>query len=141
MAKIDTYHTTKNEPAFAITAFIGTQEAFGAAIDTYQTESVQFIGHIDQLSSGTYTVTLQEDDDSGFSNPVDVDSDFVLGSPMIFTSASPSGSDHIGYVGHKRYVRVKVNAASVGAGASIGLTALLGYAHHNPVEGAESPVA
>lgn len=141
MAKIDTYHTTNSEPAFAITVLTGTQEVFGGVIDTYKTESVQFIGHVDQLSSGTYTVEIQEDDDSGFSSPADVASDFVLGSPMVFTSSDPDGSGHIGYVGHKRYVRVKINAAAAAGGASIGITALVSFAYHNPIEGAESPVA
>lgn len=139
MAKTDTYHTTNSVKTFAILEMNGTQELFGSAVDTLRTESVQLIGHVDQLSSGTYTVEFQESDDSAFTVPIDVDTNFVFGSPMTFTSADANGTAHVGYVGNKRYIRAKVNAVGVVAGASIGVTVLLGYAHHNPIEGSDSP--
>ena len=77
MAKTDTYHTTNSVKTFAILEMNGTQELFGSAVDTLRTESVQLIGHVDQLSSGTYTVEFQESDDSAFTVPIDVDTNFV----------------------------------------------------------------
>lgn len=139
MASKDTYHVTQVFNAFTILNMTGTQEAFGSAIDTYQMESLQFIGLVDELTAGTYSITLQEDDDSGFSAPQNVGDNFVFNSPMVFTNVDPYGTDHMAYVGHKRYVRVRVNSDSVNVEASICVSAIVGKAWHNPTEGDVEP--
>ena len=137
MSKTDTYHSTKVFDAFTILDMTGTQEAFGKTIDTIGAESVQFAAQCDQLTAGTYTLTIQESDNA--SDWSDVPSDFVLNSPLVFTSAIPTDANHSAYVGKKQYVRQKVNADSVAITASIASTCILGIHWHEPVEGENSP--
>jgi len=138
MAKIDTYHSTQVISAFTLLNMTGTQEAFGAEIDTLGAESLQIIAQADQLTDGTYTITLLYGDESGSVNTV-VPSDFVLNSPIVLTSAHPYGVDHAAYLGDKRLAKVRVNSDSAAATASIAVTAIIGKHWHEPVEGDNSP--
>ncbi len=142
MAKVDTYYSSKSLPAFAVTEMTGTQSnLFGAIIDTYKTESVTLIGHIDQLSSGTISVTLLESDDPAFTVSNAVPAEYWLGGDMLFTSSDPDGVLHKGYVGKKRYIRTVSSFSSAAAGSRLGVTALLSYPYSAPLQGNNPPVA
>jgi len=103
------------EPFDAIAAN-GT--TFGPIVDTLGYEAVLFGCAIGTVTDGTYTVTVQQADDVGFTaNVNDVPAAETHGAPVLTTS------DEIGRissVGKQRFQRMKYVAAAVTTGVAAG---------------------
>lgn len=140
MAKFDMYHNTKPEIALATYTFTGDEAKAGAIIDTLRYESVTYIIISGTLTTGTFTPSIEEGDDSGLSDATAIDSDFILGSyaDATFADTDDDTAKSIGTVGKKRYQRLTITGASSAAG-TITVIAVLGNAWHNPVQGSTSP--
>jgi len=139
MANKELYTVTKVYAAYPIERLIGTVVHPGIAIDVFGAESIHFVGHVDQLTGGTYSVRIQDSDTLDFTVPHEVDAEHTLGSPMLFTSAAPYAVEHMAYLGNRRYVRIVITATEVTEPSSIDIIAELGKKHHNPTEGSNLP--
>jgi hypothetical protein len=83
----------------------------GYILDTAHYESgIMFSFAVIDYTDGTYTVTIQESDDSGMSGATTVTSNNVIGSlsDLIFTADTGVPMVTIGIIGTKRYVRLKI---------------------------------
>jgi hypothetical protein len=106
-------------------------------IDTAGYESVEFQFNIGTIADtdATFTVSMEDGDDSGLTDAAAVSSDFILGSTTdaSFSQAKQTSTTKVGYVGHKRYVRVKITPANNSSAAYFDALAVLGNPRFAPV--------
>jgi hypothetical protein len=105
-------------------------------VDTYGYESAEFIILTGSLADAdaTFTVLVEDGDDSGLSDNAAVADKFLLGTEALasFTFAADNKVFKIGYVGDKRYVRVTITPANNTGNAFIAGAWLLGHPRSLP---------
>ena len=84
----------------------------GNTIDMLGYESLTVYAHTGVITDGTHTFAIYHGALANMSDEVAVPSDFVIGSLPVLAAADDNGVFTFGYVGKKRYVRVKVVTAS-----------------------------
>lgn len=110
---------------------VATGNTTSSAIDRKGFESLAFVVHSGEIAGdGSFSVKLQESDETGGGTFVDVDEKWLIGELDAPLAASSTGK--IGYIGHKRYVRAVLTKAS-GTSIAVGVIAILGAAHSRPV--------
>lgn len=106
-------------------------------IDTSGFEALEFQINIGTLSDAdaTFAVTMDDGDNSSLTDAAAVDSDFLLGTlaQASFTFANDNTTKKIGYVGHKRYVRLTITPSNNTGNAYFDVLALLGFPRNPPV--------
>lgn len=110
---------------------IGTTPIVGAIIDRRGYESLTYVICTGALTdaNATYTVLLEESDDSGLSGSNAVADDDLISTEAqaSFTFAADSVCKKLGYRGTKRYTRLTITPAAADAGDSpIAAIAVLG---------------
>jgi hypothetical protein len=89
-------------------------------VDTAGYESVEFLilTGANTDANATFTVLVEDGDNSGLSDNAAVDDKFLLGTEALasFTYADDNKVFKIGYVGPKRYVRVTITPAGNDSG-------------------------
>lgn len=125
----DLHNNIALKTAMAITATTGNTAVLGTAIDRQGFNSVEFVATLGTITtSGTaYAVEVQESDTTtsgDFTKVADVD---LLGDAVAFADSEIGTSKKIGYVGIKRYVRVKVTPAGNTGESTFGVVAVLGH--------------
>lgn len=106
----------------------------GAIIDTAQYESLEFYMISGTITDGVYTAQLFHGNDPALSDGVQLTGEEALGaSTAIFNLAADSNKTRrIGYVGKKRYVRLRLVSTGVSTGGTVGAIAVLGSPLHGP---------
>lgn len=104
----------------------------GTIIDTRGYEAVEFIFFSGARTDGTYTPLIEESDDSGLSGSNAVADEDLLGTEAAAAISAANTVKRIGYVGHKRYVRLSVVSTGTSSGATVGAVAILGRANVRP---------
>lgn len=108
----------------------------GEIIDLRGFESCTFVFQTGTVTDGDYTVVIQEGDEANLS-----DADAVADKDLLGTEADASFDaddddnevSKIGYVGEKRYVRMRIVSTNTSSGAVVGAVAVLGHPHAAPV--------
>jgi hypothetical protein len=103
----------------------------GAIIDTAHYESLEFYILSGTVTDGTYVAQLFHGNDSGLSDAAQVSSEEQLGTAT-FILTDDDATKRIGYVGKKRYVRLRLVSTGVTTGGTFGAVAVLGTPHHAP---------
>lgn len=89
-------------------------------IDTANFHATEFVilTGVNTDADATFTVLVEDGDDSGLSDSAAVADAYLLGleTTASFTYADDNLTKKIGYVGAKRYVRVTITPANNGAG-------------------------
>lgn len=108
----------------------------GDIIDTAGYSSLLFAIQSGTLTDGTYTVLIEEGDDSGLSDAAAVaDADLTnTESSASFAATDDNTVTKIGYVGSKRYVRLSLVSASTSSGGTLGAIAIQGSPITAPVQ-------
>lgn len=128
----DLHNNIAVKTAMAITATTGNAAISGTAIDRQGFSSVEFVASLGTITTaGTkYAIEVQESDTTtsgDFTAVADVD---LLGTnaSVGFDGDTEAGFvKKIGYVGIKRYVRVKVTPAGNTGASTFGVVAVLGH--------------
>ncbi len=89
----------------------------GAIHDTQGFCAKSFIIEAGVITDGDYVVRVVEGEDSGLSDGVDAADDRLLGVTS-YDSAQSGKTLRVGYVGHKRFVRLEIDATNVATGAT-----------------------
>lgn len=108
----------------------------GQIIDRKGFESVTYLiltGSIADADT-TFTVLLEESNDSGMSGAVAVDDADLLGTEVLaaFRYDDDNKCRKLGYIGSKRYTRLTITPANNASAALIAATAVLGHAMSKP---------
>lgn len=105
-------------------------------VDTAGFESVELLVMIGALADAdaTFTVLIEDGDDSGLSDAAAVADAQLLGTEALagFTFADDNECRKIGYVGSKRYVRATITPANNTGNAFVSAIWLLGHPRHAP---------
>jgi len=104
----------------------------GVIIDTQGFRGVEFILQSGTITDGAYTVAMQEGDVSDLSDAATVATDEVLGS-ITFAATEDNVAKRVGYIGKKRYVRIRVVSTGTSSGGVFSGTAVKWGANHKPV--------
>jgi|13_taG_2_1085334.scaffolds.fasta_scaffold01882_2 hypothetical protein len=126
---ITKFKAATNNEVFGVNGAIN-----GFSIDTQDFNSLSFQLTSHTYAGGTFTATVIESDDNV--NFTDTDAKFITGSAVL-TAATSETSDPktLGYVGKKRYVKLRVTATNIagGNGATINGYVLLSDPKEAPV--------
>lgn len=87
-------------------------------------------------ADGTYTLLIEESDDSGMSGAVAVTGDNLIGSLPVLSAVTAAGAvlETVGVFGTLRYIRVSLVSASTTTGATV-LVVATEKGEHAPVIG------
>ena len=100
-------------------------------VDKQGFDSLMFIIATGTLADAdaTFTVLVEDGDDSGLSDAAAVADAYLLGTEALasFTFAEDASALKIGYIGGKRYVRCTVTPAANTGSAPIAIVGLLGH--------------
>jgi len=111
------------------TAISGNGTTVGAIIDTANFDNGYMVGvAVPVWTDGTYTLLIEESDDSGMSGAVAVTGDKLLGDLPAVGAANADGSTiaTVGCIGTKRYVRTSIVASGVSVGATVATIVTMG---------------
>jgi hypothetical protein len=130
----DLHNNIKVVPALTPRAAIATDTTtVGTAVDLQGYESCEFLIASGVLTDGSYTPLIEEsDDNSSYSAVADADL-LSTEAAEAFALTDDAEVHKIGYVGHKRYVRLSLVSATTTSGGFLAAIAVLGHARHNPV--------
>jgi hypothetical protein len=104
----------------------------GNIIDTVGFESLLFLVSLGNWTDGTFTVKLEEGDDSGLSDAADVPAAQVLGTLPALGADNAIG--RVGSIGKKRYQRLSIVTTGVTTGSTgVSAQAVLAHPKHAPV--------
>lgn len=98
----------------------------GTIIDTQGYEGVEFFFISGARTDGTYTPLIEESDASNLSGSNAVADEDLVGTEAAAAISAANAVKRIGYVGHKRYVRLSVVSTGTTSGATVGSIAVLG---------------
>lgn len=137
MRDIASHLAIKPVIAPAVNADAGTTPIVGTVIDKLGFESLAYAIITGTLTDAdaTYTVLLEESDESG-SNFSAVDDTDLIGTEAAagFTYDDDGETRKLGYVGNKRYTRLTITPAGADSGNSpIAAVAILSNARSRPV--------
>ncbi len=106
-----------------------------AVIDRDGYESLEFVIQSGALTDGAYAVTMYDDSDVAMGTEAAVVSPNILGTNALagFALADDVLAKKIGYVGNKRYVRLKIVQSAATTGGYITAVAVLGHPKVAPV--------
>ena len=118
MASTDLYNQVVTEIALKTQDITTNTTTAGEIIDTSGYESVVFVAQTGTLTDGFYLGYLTESDDATMTDATMVDVNFRQGSMGIFNSFDDT-TFRMGYLGHKRYVRLSFLSTSVSTGGTL----------------------
>jgi hypothetical protein len=123
MASRDLYNTIKSTQSMAPAARTAT--ANGTGVDLKGYHSAVAIIEVGARTDGTHTFELQESDDNSTFTAV-ADADLQGTEPAVAASGDQNKVYELGYLGKKRYLRVKVTVSGATSGAVYGATIVTG---------------
>jgi hypothetical protein len=127
----DLHNEATSRVGLNIQAIATSTNTDGPIIDTAHFESLEFYIQSCTLTDGTYTAQLFHGNDSGLSDGVQLTTEELLGS-AVFILTDDNATRRIGYVGKKRYVRLRIVSTGVTTGGTLGAIAVLGTPQHAP---------
>ena len=140
MAKFDLHHGSVAEVAFKTYLFAGNEAKVGEIIDTLGYESIEYYIISGTLTTGTFTPSIEDGDDSALSDAAAISADYLLGTYADATLAvtDDDTTKQIGTVGKKRYQRLTITGADTAAG-TVTVAIVKAAAWHKPTQGSDSP--
>lgn len=115
--------------AFNATAINSDTDTDGEFIDTQGFYGLTFVAESTAYTDGTYTLQVLESDTAAAPDFTATAADFVIGSGTISAVDAPA---KIGYVGKKRYARLRIVSTGVTTGATLTATAIRGVPQDAP---------
>ena len=128
----DLHHKIAALIALASAAIATDTTTDGIIIDTAGYTALSFLLTSGTVTDGAYVVSMQHGDDSGLSDAADVPAAGILGDAD-FALADDDEVKRIGYIGSKRYVRLKIVSTATTTGGIFSAAAVLAGAAHQPV--------
>jgi hypothetical protein len=133
MSEFDGHSRVKGEVALDAAAISTNTTTVGNIIDTKGFESIEFHVISGTITDGTYTLVLEEGDDSGLSDAAVVPADEVLGVLTGFVAADDDATLRVGSIGKKRFQRLSILSAGTSTGVDfMAAVAVLGNPHTAP---------
>ena len=122
MAVKDIRSNVKQNLAFEPQVISTDTTTTGAILDTADFElGLMFAVNASAYTDGTYTLLIEESDDSGMSGAVAVTGDKLIGTLPALAAAVAEGDalETVGVISNLRFVRASIVSASTATGATI----------------------
>lgn len=133
MSEYDLHSNIKQEVALDSQDITTNTTTVGNIIDTRGFESIEFVIQSGVITDGTYTLILEQGDDSGLSDAAVVPTDEVLGVLTGFVAADDNAAKRVGSIGKKRFQRLSILSAGTSTGATkMSSVAILGNPQSAP---------
>lgn len=135
MSSQDLHNKIKTSVGLDIAAITTDTTTNGNIIDTQGFESLEYILVSATITDGDYVPAMVHGDAANLSDAAAVPTDFIVGSyaDASFTEDTDDNQTRrVGYVAHKRYVRLDIASTSTTSGGTLGAIAVLSNAHHQP---------
>ena len=129
----DLHSRTKGVIAFAPVDLASDTTTAGAIIDRDGFEALEILVFSGVLTDGAYELVIEDGDVANLSDAAVVASTFLLGVFTDLALTDDATIERIGYIGHKRYVRISVITTGTTTSGFLAGAALLGSAKHAPV--------
>lgn len=135
MASQDLHDITKTTPAIPPALYTGNALTLGAIIDTNGFESIQFVAVAGDIVDGEFGFGLIEGDLPDLSDGVVVVDPTTTRGPNPFHAGDVDSNttQHVGYMGNKRYVQLTMQQTGATTGGVIGALAVQGHPRIAPV--------
>lgn len=105
----------------------------GNIIDTRGYESLTYVVAMGTITDGSYSLLMQEGDDSGLSDVTTVPAEDTLGALTGFVATDDNAVKRVGSIGKKRYQRLSIVSTGVTAGVNMcSAIAILGHPKTTP---------
>jgi len=130
MPKITTYNHVVTKVALTNQTISTNTTTNGATVDRYGFNSVSFTVLSGSVTDGSYAITVEDSEDG--SSWAAAAAASVQGS-MTVAATDDNEVNEIGYIGVKRYVRIKIVSTGVTTGGVFGAIAALGEPRRKPV--------
>ena len=114
----DLHSKIKTLIALAVGNITTDTTTVGAIIDTQGFESLEFSIQSGTITDGTYTLVLEEGDDSGLSDAAVVPAANILGVLTGFVLTDDDATKRVGSIGKKRYQRLSILSAGTTTGGT-----------------------
>ena len=128
----DLHHSTNAVHALDLSNITSNTTTDGEILDTAGYEALEFVAFSTNITDGVYTLSLFDGDDAALADAAVVSDEETLGSGTNFVLTDDNTAKRIGYIGKKRYVRLRVTSTGVTTGGNIGSVALLASARTQP---------
>lgn len=122
MAVKDIRSNVKQTSAFEPQVINTDTTTTGAIQDTADFElGLMFAVSVSAFTDGTYTLLIEESDDSGMSGAVTVSGDKLIGTLPAISAAVAEGAafSTVGVISNLRFVRVSIVSSSTSTGATV----------------------
>lgn len=127
----DIHSDTKGVIALAQTPIEGAL-VNSQVIDMLGFEALEFFMTFSANGDGNFDVSLIHGELADLSDGVAVPAEYVLGN-LLFLSTDVNVVKRVGYIGHKRYCRIRVTPTSLDTTGTIRITAVKANPLHGPV--------
>lgn len=133
-SSVDIHNETTPQVALTTQAISTDTTTAGAIIDTQGFAANEFVMLSGTLTDGTYTPLIEEGDDSGLSDAAAVSDTFLTNTEAsaAFAATDDDTVKAIGYVGHKRYIRLSIVSASTSTGGTMSAICMQGAQFRKP---------
>lgn len=128
----DGHNDVKGVVALDTAAITTDTTTVGNIVDTLGFETAEFFIQSGTLTDGTYTVILEDGDDSGLSDAAVIAAEFRLGSLPDFALTDDDTVFRVGSISKKRFQRLSLLSAATTTGGTLGSTCVLGRAKSGP---------
>lgn len=131
---MDLHHDSYAALALNVQAIASDTTTVGNTIDMAGYEAAEFVIFTKTLTDGDYDIKMYEGEESDMSDEAEVSAAEQLGDPSFTDDTDDNAVARVGYIGKKRYVRLKVVSTNTTTGVdAIGAIVLQSSAHHKPV--------
>lgn len=131
-------HNNIYPPSAEVVTVSDTTAVVSAIVDRQGFDSLEYLIGAGTLADidATFTVLMEEGDDSGLSDAANVADADLLGTEVLaaFTFADDQSARRIGYKGTKRYTRLTVTPVANTGSAPIAIIPLLGHPNDAPTD-------
>lgn len=130
----DLHNNIKVSPAINPAAIItGNGTTTGAIIDTQGFNSLEFAVQSGTITDGSFACTVFDSDAADMTGEAAAAAADLVGSNPSFAATDDNVVKKVGYIGNKRYVRLKAVQAGATTGGFLAAQAIQGNARNSPV--------
>lgn len=131
MSEKDLHSNIDERNALDAAEVTGNGTVVGNIIDTLGYEGLEFITQLGTVTTGDFTLLIEESDASNLAGSNVVAAEHRLGSLTVMDTSDQVA--RIGYIGKKRYVRLSVVGADTSITDSLSAIAILSHPKRAPV--------
>lgn len=133
-SSVDIHNELTQTTSMGPVAIVSDTTTAGAIIDTQGFAALEYVIASGVITDGAYAILVEDGNDSGLSDAAAVSDTFLTNTEASagFALTDDNTVKSIGYVGHKRYVRLSIVSTATSSGGLFSVVATQGAAFTRP---------